>query len=248
MTRRARAAVVATLGLVAACGAPATTALPSGTQQPTPSSSAGTAAIVGEWERVTRCEEIVHALREASMDDWVLEYAASFIPDGVVNDPDRPCIGAVPLRHSHFFTEEGDFGSRDQDGAQVDDGTYRILDAGTIVVPREFPERNESKEVTFRYSVEGDTMLLDPLLPACRPDCFAAVWAITVAYPGHAWTRVGAQPPDVDLEGTIVYTRAGGPYADETIFIANADGTGEASSRARASTAAQPSPPMARES
>ena len=34
----------------------------------------------------------------------------------------------VRLRHSHFFTADGQFGSRDQDGSQVDDGTYRIVD------------------------------------------------------------------------------------------------------------------------
>src|SRR5690242_12054961 len=33
--------------------------------------------------------------------------------------------------------------------------------------------------------------------------------------------------PAPDLKGHIVFTRAGDPYADDTVFIANANGTGE---------------------
>ena len=67
-----------------------------------------------------------------------------------VEDPAEPCRDAVPLRHSHFFTEDGQFGSRDQDGNQVDEGTYRIVDEGSFVVSKEFPD------ITFHYSIDGD--------------------------------------------------------------------------------------------
>jgi hypothetical protein len=50
----------------------------------------------------------------------------------------RPCEGAVPLKHSHFFTTEGLFGSRDAEGDQVDDGTYRMPSERTVVVTKEF--------------------------------------------------------------------------------------------------------------
>ena len=58
--------------------------------------------------------------------------------------------GAVPLRHSHFFTEDGQFGSRDDAGDQVDDGTYRAVDDNTIVISKEFGD------VTFHYRISDD--------------------------------------------------------------------------------------------
>ena len=90
----------------------------------------------------------------------------------------------MPLRHSHFFTADGLFGSRDQDGNQVDDGTYRIVDEGTFVVSKEFPD------VTFHYSIDGDRITFEPVIPECSPDCFEAAWSVSVAFPGHEWRRV----------------------------------------------------------
>lgn len=146
------------------------------------------ADLVGEWERETRCEEIVSALKDAGLEQWIPEVAAGFVPGvtgpGAVDDPANPCGDAVPLRHSHFFTAEGQFGSRDQDGAQVDDGTYRIVDEGTFVVSKEFPD------VTFHYEIEGDSITFEPVIPECSPDCFEAAWSVSVAFPGHPWQRV----------------------------------------------------------
>ena len=86
----------------------------------------------------------------------------------------------MPLRHSHFFTAEGQFGSRDQDGAQVDDGTYRIVDEGTFVVSKEFPD------VTFHYEIEGDSITFEPVIPECSPDCLrppgASQWPSRVTH------------------------------------------------------------------
>ena len=127
------------------------------------------------------------ALQAAGLEKWIVEVAAGFVPgaDGPeVEDPAEPCRDAVPLRHSHFFTADGQFGSRDQDGNQVDDGTYRIVDEGTFVVSKEFPD------VTFRYSIDGDSITFEPAIPDCSPDCFEAVWSVAVAFPGHEWRRV----------------------------------------------------------
>jgi hypothetical protein len=146
-------------------------------------------ALVGTWERETRCDELVTALNEAGLDDWVLEFVAGngFIP-GVrrpdqIRDPDDPCDGAVPRTHSHFFTEDGMFGSLNWKGDQVDDGTYVVTDDGTFVVSKEFPD------VTFNYTIEGDTISFDPVIPDCSPECFEAAWSVSVAYPGETWTR-----------------------------------------------------------
>jgi hypothetical protein len=142
------------------------------------------APLVGAWERVTRCEELVSALKQAGLQDWVLESVSGneFIPG--YPDPAHPCKGAVPRKHSHFFTPGGEFGSLDWKGEQVDDGTYKIVDDDTFVVSKEFPD------VTFNYSIHGDTIMFDPLIPDCSPGCFEAAWSVTVAYPGETWDRV----------------------------------------------------------
>ena len=148
--------------------------------------------IVGEWQRIATCEERVEALNQAELGRFAAEHAAGegWLP-GVtspeqIKNPDKPCAGAVPLKHGHFFTAEGMFGSRDAEGDQVDDGTYRSIDQDTIVVQKEFGE------VTFNYEVlPNGTLLLSPIMPACTAlGCFAAQWAVSVAYPGLPWDRV----------------------------------------------------------
>jgi hypothetical protein len=159
---------------------------------PTETSEAGSSpasTIVGSWQRVTTCEERVAALGDAGLGEFAAEHAAGegWIP-GVsspeqIKDPTHPCEGAIPLTHGHFFTEDGLFGSSDDQSDQVDDGTYRVIDEQTIVVEKEFGD------VTFHYQVQDDgTLLLEPVLPKCRKDgCFAAQWAVAVAYPGLPW-------------------------------------------------------------
>jgi hypothetical protein len=146
--------------------------------------------LVAEWQRVTTCEERVQALRRAGLGRFAAEHAAGegWIP-GVTSpdqleDPHQPCLGAVPLVHSHFFTEDGLFGSRDDAGNQVDDGTYRLPDDHTVVVTKEFGI------VTFDFQIRNDALFLYPRLPECvKTGCFAAQWAVSVAYPGLPWKR-----------------------------------------------------------
>jgi hypothetical protein len=69
------------------------------------------------------------------------------------------------------------------EGDQVDDGTYVVTNDGTFVVSKEFPD------VTFNYTIEGDTISFDPVIPDCSPECFEAPWSVSVAYPGETWTR-----------------------------------------------------------
>jgi hypothetical protein len=150
------------------------------------------AELVGEWQRVTTCGERVAALKAAGLGRFAAENAAGegWIP-GVstaeqLEDPAHPCRGAVPLKHSHFFTAEGQFGSRDAHGDQVDDGTYQVTGPGTIVITKEFGP------ITFHYSVSdsGEVLTLDPVLPACASDgCFAAQWAVGMSYTGLPWSR-----------------------------------------------------------
>jgi hypothetical protein len=156
---------------------------------PSPAAT-GAEAIVGTWERENTCQEVVSALRDAGLDRWVLESVAGngFVP-GVtqpaqIADPNDPCDGAVPREHSHFFTEDGAFGSLDWNGDPVDDGTYEIPEDGALVISKEFPD------VTFHYAINGDTIMFEPGIPACSPDCFEAAWSVMVALPGKTWKRV----------------------------------------------------------
>ncbi len=142
--------------------------------------------LVGTWEQVQRCEDLVSAFEQAGLENWVLEFVAGngYIP-GVsdkdeIADPAHPCKGSVPREHSHFFTADGVFGSLDWKGKQVDDGTYEIVDDDTFAIG----------EVAFNYTIRGDTIMFDPVIPDCSPECFEAAWSVAVAYPGKSWERV----------------------------------------------------------
>jgi hypothetical protein len=178
--------------LVAACGgadgdgggASATSAAPATT------AAAAGAPLVGEWRRTHKCEEVVDILKKAGFNEQVaLENIAGngFLP-GVssaseIADVKQPCRGAVPLLHSHFFTADGKFGSKDQNGQQVDDGTYKIVDDRTFVI-------SGGSDVTFHYRINGDTIRFDPVVPSCAPSCDEASWSVMVAFPGKTWERV----------------------------------------------------------
>jgi hypothetical protein len=190
-----RVVVIATtlvLGL-AGCGVdddePTSARSPAERSSPTESAepTSISAPIVGNWKRVTTCAQRVKALQDAGLGEFAVEHAAGegWIP-GVtrpdqIKDQERPCEGAVPLEHGHSFTEGGEFGSTDHEGDVVDDGTYRVADRNTIVIDN----------VTFHYRIRGDSLFLDPVLPKCSKNgCFAAQWAVAVAYPGLPWKRV----------------------------------------------------------
>jgi hypothetical protein len=186
--------VAALAVLLAGCTGGSDAATTAGSPSPTPSSSSSSAevpALVGEWQRLQRCPELVGLLRKADMPAAVPEVLAEdgWVPG--VDDPDQidgrhPCRGAVARKHSHFFTADGQFGSRDAAGDQVDDGQYELVGDDRFVI-----NPGDSDAVTFRYAVTGDTLRITPEIPACRPDCFPAVWSVTVAYDGYTWQRIG---------------------------------------------------------
>jgi hypothetical protein len=90
--------------------------------------------------------------------------------------------------HSHFFDEFGNFGSIDAKNNQVDDDPYTIVNAHTMRIGKS----------TFRYDLNGDTLMLDPVITkADRMEAIAnpgkftiASWMVAVAFPGTAWHRV----------------------------------------------------------
>jgi hypothetical protein len=97
-------------------------------------------------------------------------------------------LSAVPLKHEHFFTADGAFGSRDDTGNQADDGTYRLTNPTTVVISKEFGD------VTFHFTADDTTLTLDPIIPDCvKARCFAIQWAVSMAYPGLKWNRTNGR-------------------------------------------------------
>ena len=137
--------------LAAGCGSDAS----DGSARSPSNASAGQASspvpeIVGTWERVTKCADVVKAFERADIGMWIPEFVAGnhFVP-GVTNvsqleDPTEPCRGAVPRKHSHFFTDDGSFGSLDFHGEQVDDGVFEITGPDSFAISKEFPKRSRS--------------------------------------------------------------------------------------------------------
>ena len=190
-TPRARSAALLLLGVVAATGLGASGASVG-------AAGAEPRSLVGEWERVTTCSDLVRRLEAAGFHEMALEAAAGngFIP-GVTSvedlaDPSHPCRGAIPRRHSHFFTSDGLFGSRDWNGEQVDGGTYELIGDNGLVMPYGF-EDGPPIDVAFHYRIAGETVRFDPVLPEdcstsrCRE---ATGWSIAVALEGKSWRRV----------------------------------------------------------
>ena len=190
------AGAVAVLVLMCGCAAeePDTSGgTPAAASEPSASSSEADqpSPLVGAWRRTTTCEERVQALEDAGLGSFAADHAAGegWIPDvssvDQLPDPANPCQGAVQRDHEHFFTASGEFGSRDADGMQVDDGTYEVADSQTVVIHKEFGD------VTFRFDVMGEMLHLYPELPDCAGEgCFAAQWAVAVSYDGLPWQRV----------------------------------------------------------
>jgi hypothetical protein len=155
--------------LVAACGGADGEIGGASTTSVAPATTAAAAGspLVGEWRRTHKCEEVVEILREAGFKGQVvLENIAGngFLP-GVssgseIADVKQPCKGAVPLLHSHFFTADGQFGSKDQNGQQVEDGTYKIVDDRTFVISGGF--------LTSRSIIRSQETP-SALIPLCHP-------------------------------------------------------------------------------
>jgi hypothetical protein len=154
-------------------------------------------ALVGRWERVVTCQEMVGELDKAGLGPltryaWLGQTSSKGETSYVAGSPtptlSHPCTGAIDRQHSHFFTQDGQFGSLDWNGGQVDDGTYRIVDDHTMFIGL----------VTFHYVIQsGETLKLTPGITkemvsqaVADPKNFSpALWAVAVAYPTYSWAR-----------------------------------------------------------
>jgi Tol biopolymer transport system component len=117
---------------------------------------------------------------------------------------------------------------------------------GLVVVPaaflRRFRERrrNEPGRARPRAGGRGETQqgFDTPLGSTAKRVFMSLVVLASVAgtacmkgsSPSEANSSAASSPPAItlgELKGTILFTRAGGQYGDETVFTANADGTNE---------------------
>ena len=182
-------------GLWASCGSDDSKTAKAPSPAPQATSSLRAASIVGRWEIRRTCPGMVDALDQAGLREIAPSVVGDYFPGKKPQQLARKaevCQGAKPQQHSHFFTEDGQFGSLDQRKEQVDDAAYRVVDQRTLRLELEFGEE------TYRYRVAGDELTLEPLIPSrtkrealANPLEFSpAGHMAAVAYTGHPWKRV----------------------------------------------------------
>ena len=101
------------------------------------------------------------------------------------------CAGAQgPVEHSHFFTDDGAFGSHDEHGEQVDHGDYQPVDENTLAFPSHAGEFGYDGELTVDYQITDDVVTFDVVLPdGCEDTCKDAyAWALS-AFASGPWSR-----------------------------------------------------------
>jgi hypothetical protein len=196
MRRRwAGACAVLVVVFVSACGpGAATSEPPSSTPSPTAAASSQAPSvssdIVGYWHRAQTCEELLAAFGAAGLAEshagWL---QANFFGGESGPTSGDPCAGAEgPLEHSHWFTPDGEFGSHDQDGAEVDFGDVVSVDSDTLSFPSHAAEFGYEGEVLVDYVVAGGVATFDVALPeSCEGTCADAyAWALS-AFSSGPW-------------------------------------------------------------
>jgi hypothetical protein len=155
------------------------------------STAAPESPLVGRWQTVRTCQGLVDALRKTRLVPLAPAVVGDYFPNQqptTLAKKKNVCAGAKPQIHSHFFTVDAKFGSLDQHGKQVDDGTYRLLSTNTVKI----------NDGTFRFRIQGKTLMLTPLFTTgekqaalAKPlDFSTAGWMVAVSYLDHPWKRV----------------------------------------------------------
>lgn len=196
------AGVVALVGLLAGCGGDesSTSATPtnpasiSTAEVPAPSSTSAvaTSTLVGYWHRPQTCAEMLAAFEGAGLAqshrDWL---QGNFYGGQAGPKEGDPCAGAQgPLEHDHYFTDEGGFGSHDQNGEEVDGGNFEEIDANTVAFPSHAEEFGYEGDIVVDYAVDGDVVTFDVTMPkSCADACADAyAWALS-AFASGPWQR-----------------------------------------------------------
>jgi hypothetical protein len=112
-----------------------TPTVPSTSATTTGDTAAEAPTLVGRWERVNECPQLVEAIEQAGLAEIAPGVVGDYFPNATPKElaqKDDLCKGAKPFVHSHFFNENHGFGSLTEDLEQVDDGIYEITDDGTF--------------------------------------------------------------------------------------------------------------------
>ena len=172
----------------------AATALGTGVASlPSGAMSAGSTSnpLIGNWQRTNSCSAFVKAIRHAGLErrlnEWLV--GAGYFQSANQIDPAAPCRHARNVKHSHFFTAAGGFGSRDENGNQVDDGNYKITAPHTLAFPSH--ARDFGYRIKVRYWIKDGKLRFNVVVPhPCTGKCQeATAWALSAFYPGLAFTR-----------------------------------------------------------
>ena len=86
---------------------------------------------------------MVEALNQAGLRELAPSVVGDYFPDKSPKQLARKadiCQRATPHQHSHFFTDDGQFGSLDQHEQQADDTSYSVVDDRTLRLSLEFGE------------------------------------------------------------------------------------------------------------
>jgi hypothetical protein len=161
--------------------------------------------LVGTWRRGNKCEELVHAYKEAGLADempgWIagqgFATSASVSPSEIRKHSD-PCQGlGESVQHDHVFYKDGRFASVNDVGEFVDSGHYKLPNDHTIVFPHSGSEPYPPVTAHFRFSDHLNTVTFDLVVPdmdECSAQCRESyAWAVSVFYEGQLWKRV---PPE----------------------------------------------------
>lgn len=194
-----RAVLALGLAMLTACSVKAATTGSSPAASASPAVRISVSALpdlVGEWQFLRTCAALVKVETDAHLTDLITFQHLAELIDGSVNeanwDPSRPCAGAKPpTEHSHTFWANGAFNSYDENGRQVDQGTYTIDGHNFTISNPDFGDW------TFNYRVTGETIAFDVVIPkncTATPCREGLAWAFSVAFPGQSWTRVTSGP------------------------------------------------------
>ena len=155
-------------------------------------SAAATSALVGSWHRRQTCAEMLAVFEEAGLADshrdWLQGNFYGGQPGPKKGDP---CAGAQgALEHDHYFTDDGGFGSHDQNGEEVDNGDFAAIDADTVTFPSHAKEFGYDGDILVDYAVDEDAITFDVMMPSpCADACADAyAWALS-AFASGSWQR-----------------------------------------------------------
>lgn len=179
-------------GILAGCGDDTDSGA---TTTPTTTSYNGaviTTELVGSWHRAQTCPEMLAAFEAAGLAESHLEWLQGNFYGGRPGPTSGdPCADAQgPLEHDHFFSDDGEFGSHDEHGEEVDGGDFEVVDDDTVSFPSHATEFGHDGELVIDYAIDGDVAIFDVNVPVdCEDGCADAyAWALS-AFASGPWAR-----------------------------------------------------------